>query len=279
MTNRLRDKVAIVFGAGLSAEGMTNGAAAALVYAREGAKIIAVDISVDAAERVAVMIGDEGGQAVPIVADVTRRDQVEAAVKQGLGAYGRIDILHNNVALNKPGGPVEMDEEVWDQIITLNIKSLFLTCKAVIPVMKAQGGGSIINISSIAGAVWYGRPTIAYASSKAAVNQFTRAIACQHGVDNIRCNAVMPGLIDSPRSYNQLHTIWKGDIELMRRERSKSVPMRKLGSPWDVANASLFFASDESQYVSGVVMAVDGGLTCSAPHSVPVPPTDPAAAN
>lgn len=269
MTDRLKDKVAIIFGAGYAEQGWTNGAAAALTFAREGARIIAVDINADAAQRTVELIRGEGGEAITVVADVTASDQVAAAVRAGLDGFGKLDVLHNNVAMNSPGGPVEMDEAMWDRIMTINVKSLFLACKAVIPAFIANGGGSIINISSIAGVTYYGRPTIAYASSKAAVNQFTRAIAAQYGPDNIRCNAVMPGLIDTPRSYAQLHTIWKGDIEAMRRERSKSVPLRRLGTPWDVANAALYFASDESHYVSGNVLAVDGALTCASPLSSP----------
>jgi len=269
MTDRLKNKVAIVFGAGYAEQGWTNGAAAAVAFAREGARIVAVDISADAARRVVEAIRGEGGEAIDVVADVTSYDQVSAAVAKGIETYGRLDVLHNNVALNSPGGPVEMDEEMWDRIMTINIKSVFLTCKAAIPAFIKNGGGSIINISSIAGVTYYGRPTIAYASSKAAMNHFTRAIAAQHGPDNIRCNAIVPGLIDTPRSYKQLHAVWKGDVEGMRRDRSKSVPLRRLGSPWDVAHAAVYFASDESAYVTGVVMAVDGGLTCASPNSVP----------
>lgn len=269
MTDRLKGKVAIIFGAGFGEADWTNGAATAVAFAREGARIISVDINADAARRTVDQIRQEGGEAIDVVADVTKADQVHAAVQAGLGAFGKLDVLHNNVALNSPGGPVEMAEEMWDRIMTINVKSLFLACKSVIPAFIANGGGSIINVSSIAGVTYYGRPTIAYASSKAAVNQFTRAIAAQYGPDNIRCNAVMPGLIDTPRSYSQLHTIWKGDIEAMRRERSKSVPMRRLGSPWDVANAAIYFASDESGYVSGNVLAIDGALTCASPISNP----------
>lgn len=269
MTGRLKGKVAIVFGAGASDKGWTNGAATAVTFAREGAKVISVDVNPEAGRRTADLVREAGSEAIDLVADVTSYAAVEAAVQQGLAAFGRIDVLHNNVGLNSPGGPVEMEEAVWDRIITTNIKSMFLTCKAVIPIFTRDGGGSIINISSIAGITWYGRPTIAYSSSKAAVNQFTRSVAAQYGPQNIRCNAILPGLIDTPRSYLQLQTIWKGDIEKMRKFRSQSVPMRRLGTAWEVANAALFFASDESSYVSGVIMTVDGALTCAAPHSAP----------
>jgi len=269
MTDRLKDKVAIVFGAGAAESGWTNGAATALAFAREGARIAAVDIDRDAARRTVALVEKEGGRALALAADVTVRAQIEAAVRGAVDAFGKIDILHNNVGLNSPGGPVEMEEAMWDKIFATNIKSMFLACKAVIPALVRNGGGSIINVSSIAGITWYGRPTIAYASSKAAVNQFTRAVAAQYGPENIRCNAILPGMIDTPRSYLQLHTIWKGDVEKMREHRSRSVPMRRLGTPWEVANAAVFFASDESSYVSGVVMAIDGALTCASPYSAP----------
>jgi NAD(P)-dependent dehydrogenase (short-subunit alcohol dehydrogenase family) len=269
MADRLNGKVAIVFGAGSTESGWTNGAATAVAFAREGAKVIAVDVNPAAAGRTVKAIRDEGGEAIEVVADVTSAEQVKAAVDAGIAAYGTIHVLHNNVAINSPGGPVELEEAMWDRIMTTNVKSLFLACKVVIPVFIANGGGAIINISSIAGVTFYGRPTIAYASSKAAVNQFTRSIAAQYGPYNIRCNAILPGSIDTPRSYAQLHTIWKGDAEAMRRVRAQSIPLRRLGSAWDVANAAVYLASDEAGYVSGVVLAVDGGLTCAAPQAAP----------
>jgi NAD(P)-dependent dehydrogenase (short-subunit alcohol dehydrogenase family) len=267
MSDRLKGKVAIVFGAGGPAEGLTNGAAASIAYAREGARVVAVDISPEAAARTVKIIRDEGGEAIDVVADVTDSAQVKAAVDAALAAYGAIDILHNNVALNSPGGPVEMDEEMWDRIMTLNTKSLFLASKHVIPIFKARGGGVITNISSIAGVTYYGRPTIAYASSKAALNHFTRSVAAQHGPDNIRCNAIVPGSIDTPRSYKQLHTIWGGDVEKMHRVRAQSVPLRRLGSPWDVAKAAVFLASDDANYITGAILPVDGGVCVMGPQA------------
>ncbi len=268
MADRLKGKVAIVFGAGCTDAGLSNGAAAAVAFAREGAKVISVDMNADAARRTADLIREEGGDAIDVVADVTSSDQVHAAVQRGLEAYGKLDILHNNVGINRPGGPVDMDEAVWDAVMDTNIKSLFLTCKAVIPAFIKNGGGSIVNISSINSLAWLGRPTIAYASSKAAVNQFTRLIASQYGPQNIRCNALVAGTIDSPRAIGQLKKAWAAvDFEEMQRKRSRSVPLRRLGTPAELANAAVFLASDEASYVTGVVMAVDGGLTCAAPHA------------
>jgi NAD(P)-dependent dehydrogenase (short-subunit alcohol dehydrogenase family) len=269
MADRLKEKVAIVFGAGCSADGVSNGAAAAIAFAREGARVVCVDMNAEAAERTAAMVRDEGGQAVSVRADVTSAIDVEAAVGFGVEAYGKLDILHNNVGLNRRGGPVEMEESVWDSVMAANVKSLFLTCKAVIPVFQKNGGGSIVNISSIASMAWIGRATIAYSSSKAAMNQFTRVIAAQYGPENIRCNALVAGTIDTPRASSQLGGLWNGDVDEMKRQRARHVPLRRLGTPWELANAAVFLASDEAAYVTGVVMAVDGGLTCAVPHSSP----------
>jgi len=268
MTDRLKDKVAIVFGAGCGEHGVSNGAAAA-AYAREGAKVVAVDLQLEAARRTVAMIRQEGGTAIDVAADVTSQAQVQAAVQAGVQAFGKLDILHNNVGINKPGGPVEMDEAVWDACMAANIKSLFLTCKAVIPVFQEHGGGAIVNISSIVGTAWLGRPTIAYSSSKAAVNQFTRAVAAQHGPQNNLCNAILVGTIDTPRASSQLQKVLQADAESIRRRRAASVPRRRLGTPWEVANAAVFLASDEASYVSGTVLAMDGALTCTVQHAVP----------
>jgi NAD(P)-dependent dehydrogenase (short-subunit alcohol dehydrogenase family) len=174
MSDRLKHKVAIVFGGGCGDAGLSNGAAAAMAYAREGASVVVVDVDATAAARTVERIVDAGGRALAQTADVTSRAQVQAAVDAALGAYGTLHVLHNNVGINRKGDPVDMDEAVWDAVMATNVKSLFLTCKGVIPVFLRNGGGAIVNISSIAGVTAYGRPTIAYGASKSAVNQFTR---------------------------------------------------------------------------------------------------------
>lgn len=267
MTDRLKDKVAIVFGGGFGEQGITNGAAAAVAYAREGAKVIAVDMNPEAARNTARMIEQEGGAAVALTGDVTSLAQIRQAVQDGLAAYGKLDILHNNVGIHKPGGPVEMEEDVWDAVLATNLKSVFLTCKEVIPAFLRNGSGAIVNISSIHGSVWLGRATIAYGSSKAAMNHLTRSIAAEYGPKNIRCNALVLGTIDTPRSVGQLSKVWAGNYETMARKRVQAVPLRRGGTPWEVANAAVFLASDEASYVTGVVMAVDGGLTCTAQYA------------
>ena len=270
MGERLKGKIALVFGAGcIDQSAIGNGSAAAITFAREGASVACVDLNPAAAEYVAEYIKAEGGTAIGLVADVCSQSDVDAAVRKTLDAFGRIDVLHNNVGIVAPGGPVETDEADWDRVLDTNLKSVFRACKAVLPVMERQGGGSIVNISSIAAIRWTGSPFISYFSSKAGLNQFTRAVAVQYAPKNIRCNAVMPGLIDAPRVYHRLLSTFEGDREKVRNARARSVPNKRMGTPWDVANAALFFASDESAYVSGVLMPVDGALTCSVPHLMP----------
>jgi NAD(P)-dependent dehydrogenase (short-subunit alcohol dehydrogenase family) len=267
MTDRLSGKTALILGAGcVDDTSWGNGNATAVAFAREGANIVSVDINEAAAERTAELVRKEGGRAIHLQADVADFEQVDRAVRLAVEAFGRVDVLHNNAGTNEKGGPVETSEEGWDRVMDVNAKGAFLSCKAVIPTMQRQGGGSIIHVSSIASVAWTGHPFISYHASKAALNHLTRVVAVQYGAENIRCNCVMPGLIDSPRIYGTILSFYDGDVEKMRKARSNSVPMKKMGDVWDIANAALFFASDESKYVTGVVMAVDGGITCAIPH-------------
>jgi NAD(P)-dependent dehydrogenase (short-subunit alcohol dehydrogenase family) len=268
MSDRLANKVAIVFGAGSTEIGVSNGGAAAIAFARGGARVVAVDLNADNAQRTVDRIHSEGGRAVNVRADVTCLAQIEAAVDTGIEAFGGLDVLYNNVGINRPGGPVDMEEQVWDAIMATNIKSLFLTSKVVIPEFVKRGSGVIVNVSSITGVAWHGRPTIAYSASKAAVNQFTRSIAAQYGPQNIRCNAILVGSIDTPRASSQLNSSYGENVDEMLRQRRQNVPLRRLGTPWEVANAAVFLASDEASYITGAVVPVDGGLTCSVPHPV-----------
>jgi NAD(P)-dependent dehydrogenase (short-subunit alcohol dehydrogenase family) len=266
MGDRLAGKTAFILGAGCVDDTWGNGNATAVTFAREGANIVSVDVNEGAAKSTAERVRSEGGRAIHAAADAASLEQLQRAVQAALDAFGRIDVLHNNAGVNEKGGPVEISEQGWDRVMDVNAKGAFLSCKAIIPTMLAQGGGSIIHVSSIASVAWTGHPFVAYHASKAALNQFTRVVAVQHGADNIRCNCVMPGLIDSPRIYGTILSFYNGDIDKMREERSRSVPMRKMGDVWDVANAALFFASDESKYITGTILPVDGGITCSIPH-------------
>jgi len=261
MCQRLKDKVALVFGAGSCGPGWGNGKATAVLYAREGAKITAVDKDLAAAEETRDIIRSEGNECIALQADVSRANEVEAAVKACMDSYGRIDILHNNVGIGELGGPVETSEESWDRVMDVNIKSMFLTCKYVLPIMEAQRSGVIVNISSIASLRWSGIPYIGYYASKAAVNQFTCAVAMQYASRGIRANAILPGLMNTPMIIEAMKAV-SGDIESMIKQRDAACPTGRMGDAWDVAHASVFLASDESKYITGVLLPVDGGIGC-----------------
>ncbi len=262
MADRLKGKVALVTGAGSIGPGWGNGKATAVLFAREGAKILAADINLKAAEETCAIIAKEGGVAVAHAADVSKSDQVKAMAEACMKRFGRIDVLHNNVGIVKVGGPVEQSEADWDRVVDVNLKSVFLTCKHVLPIMEKQGGGAIVNISSIASIRWLGVPYISYHATKAAINQLTQAVAMQYAKKGIRCNAVLPGLMNTPMVHAALPGFYSGgDVEKMVALRDAQCPTGKMGDAWDVAYASLFFASDEAKYVTGQCLAVDGGIT------------------
>lgn len=264
--DRMDGKVVLVLGAGAdggSASGTkwSNGAAAAALYAREGGKVVCVDLVPAAAEATCDMIRSEGGDAVACAADVTKSDEIAAAVALATDRYGRIDVLHNNVGVTIMGGPLEISEESWKRGLDLNLTSAFLACKHVLPVMLAQGRGAVVNISSAAAAVINEYPYASYYASKAGLNHFTRAMALQYAAKGIRVNAVMPGVMDTPLIYRQISGQY-GSVDDMVAARNARSPTGQMGDAWDVAYAALFLASDEAKYVNGVCLAVDGGLTC-----------------
>lgn len=193
-------------------------------------------------------------------ADVTRSDSVKEMVEACVGRFGRIDILVNNVGIAALGGPVEQSEADWDRVMDTNVKSMFLTCKHVLPVME-RTGGSIINISSLAGIRWAGVPYVSYAASKAAVNQLTSVVAMQYARRGIRVNAILPGLMNTPMFVEPLKAHY-ANVDEMMRARNAMTPTGSMGDAWDVANAALFLASDESKYITGAQLPVDGGLHC-----------------
>lgn len=256
---RLKGKVAIVFGAGSIGEGWGNGKAAAAAYARAGAKVVAVDLNAAAAEVTRNVILSEGHDAISVAADTTRLEDVQRGVDAALGAYGRIDILHNNVGITSQGGPVETGEEVWDRVMTVNVKSMFLACKAVLPTMEAQQSGAIINIGALGGVRWTGYAYCAYAASKGAVNSFTQSIALQYAGKGIRANCILPGVMDTPHIYKQISGFYQ-DTEAMVAARHKMSPTGRMGDGWDVAHAAVFLASDEAKYINGIELFVDGGM-------------------
>ncbi|WP_322096714.1 SDR family oxidoreductase [Pelagibius sp.] len=259
---RLAGKVAMVVGAGSSGPGWGNGKAAAVLFAREGAKLFCIDINLGAAEETVAIIRGEGGEATAHQADVSDAAAVEAMVMRCLEVYGRIDVLENNVGILEVGGPVETSEAGWDRVMAVNLKSMFLTCKHVLPVMERQGGGVIVNIASIAGIRDTGVPYISYSTSKGAVVPFTRSVALQYARKGIRANAILPGLMNTPMIVEPLKDAYaEGDVEEMVRRRDAQCPTGKMGDAWDVAYAALFLASEESKYVTGTELIVDGGIT------------------
>jgi len=259
---RLDAKTALVVGAGSSGPGVGNGKAAALLFAREGARVACADIDQAAADETAAMIRADGGEAVAIAADISDFDACAAMAAQTVDAFGRIDVLQNNVGVLKVGGAVDLAVEDWDAVHAVNQRGLFLTCKAVLPQMLAQGGGSIVNVSSIAAIRWTGVPFIAYAATKAAIIAMTQSIALQHAKDGVRANCVLPGLMNTPMIRSGLPDAYAaGDIDAMIAARDAQCPTGKMGDAWDVAHASLFLASDDARYITGQPLIVDGGIT------------------
>lgn len=266
---RLKGKTAMVVGAGSIGPGWGNGKATAVTFAREGAQVFCVDRNAAAAEETVKIITGEGGKASAFTADVSRGSDVEAMVAACLKTYGRIDVLDNNVGIAEMGSVVEVTEPEWDRVFAVNLKSAFLAMKHVIPVMQKQGGGSIINISSIASIRHLGISYVSYGTSKAAMNQMTRTTAVQFAADHVRVNAILPGLMKTPmveHSAGLAASYAAGDVEAMWRARDAQVPMGHMGDAWDVANAALFLASNESKYVTGIELIVDGGITVKAGH-------------
>jgi NAD(P)-dependent dehydrogenase (short-subunit alcohol dehydrogenase family) len=265
--DRLKGKVAVVVGAGSIGPGWGNGKATAVTFAREGAEVFCVDRNPAAAEETVGLIMNEGGKAVTFTADVSQAGEVEAMVAACLTTFGRIDVLDNNVGIAEMGSVVEVTEASWDRVFAVNLKSAYLAMKHVIPVMVGQGGGSIINISSIASIRHMGISYVSYGTSKAAMNQMTRTTAVEFAAKHVRVNAILPGLMKTPmveRSAGLAASYAKGDVEAMWRARDAQVPMGHMGDAFDVANAALFLASDESRYITGIELVVDGGITCKA---------------
>ncbi len=264
MIGRLEGKAALVMGAGSIGPGWGNGKAAAVLFAREGAKVYCVDINEAAAMETAKIIVGEGGDARHGGADVADAEGVRRVVSSCVDRFGRIDVLHNNVGIVEVGGVVDLPEETWDHVLDVNLKSCYLAMKHVIPVMVRQGGGSIINISSISSIRFTGVPYATYYASKAAMNHLTRVTAVEFAAKGIRINAILPGLMKTPmveKSVQLVESYAEGDVDAMWRERDAQVPMGHMGDAWDVAYAAVYLASDESKYVTGIELPVDGGIT------------------
>lgn len=255
---RMAGKSVIVFGAGSSGPGWGNGKAAAVLYAREGARVACIDIRLEAAEETVGLIASEGGHALALAADVTQLEAVEHAIARTCAEFGQLDVVHNNVGMVVPGGPTALTEESFHRGIDLNLGPVWRSAKAALPVFLAQGHGVFVNIASIAGIRWTGYPYFIYSAAKAAVVQGTKAIALEYADRNIRANAILPGLMDTPLVYQQIAGAF-GDVDEVIARRHRAVPTGKMGNAYDVAAAALFLASDEARFITGVALPVDGG--------------------
>ena len=253
---RLEGKVAIITGAGSSGIGIGGGKATAVLFAREGAKVLLIDAMLSRAEETLGFIQSEGGDASMFQADVTSSDDCRRMVQAAMERYGRLDILDNNVGISRGGTVVEVSEEQWDEIMAVNVKSVMLASKYAIPAMIRGGGGAIINISSVAGMRALSRTP--YSASKGAVIALTKSMAADHGKDNVRVNAIAPGLIYTPMVAPRM-------TEEVREERRLAAPLQVEGTAWDVAWAAVYLASDEARWVTGVVLPIDAGLTITTP--------------
>jgi len=258
---RLSGKAGIVVGAGQTpGDTAGNGRAAAVLFAREGAKVLLVDRELERAEATASIIAREGGEARCLAGDWTRAADCKAYVEACIAAWGRVDFLHNNVGTGAGDGPpAEIAEESYDRIMQINLKGCLLSCRAVLPVMREQASGTIVNISSIA-AVAYAPGLTAYKLSKIGMNMLGQQLALGNAKYGIRVNTIMPGLMDTPMAIEGQANARKIPKEQLRAERDKRVPLRgKMGTAWDVAYAALFLHSDESAFITGVALPVDGG--------------------
>jgi NAD(P)-dependent dehydrogenase (short-subunit alcohol dehydrogenase family) len=259
---RLENKVAIVTGAGCVGPGWGNGRAVCVRFAEEGAKIYAVDRNMDAIQETVERVRAAGGDITAVACDVTDSAAVERMVAGCVVQYGRVDVLVNNVGGSARGGPVELDEDKWDAQIALNLTSVYLTCKHVLPVMEKQGAGAIVNTASTSGIRWTGAAQVAYAASKAGVIQLSRVVAVEYAAKGIRVNTVVPGQLHTPMVEARLADQRAGgDVDVLLKQRLARIPLGFMGDGRDTANAALYLASDEARFVTGTEVVVDGGMT------------------
>ncbi|SLN76656.1 SDR family NAD(P)-dependent oxidoreductase [Oceanibacterium hippocampi] len=252
----------IVLGAGSVGPGWGNGKACAVRFAREGARVLCVDINAAAAEETAAIIAREGGKALAHKADVTRSDDIEALVARCVETWGGVDVLHHNVGIARVGGCVDLPEDDWRHIMDVNLTSAFLACKHVLPVMERQGKGAIVATGSVAGIRYTGVPYVTYYASKAALQHLMTSVALEYAAKGIRANTVLPGLMHTPMIFQGLPDAYAdGDADRMIAVREQQCPTGAMGDAWDVAEAVLYLASDRAKYVTGTTLAVDGGIS------------------
>lgn len=265
MSARFQNKIAVVTGAGSVGPGWGNGRAIAVALVREGAHVVALDISLrsmDEALASARTQATHGGTIESMVCDVTQAASVLAAIEAIVKTHGRIDVLVNNVGGSAKGGPVEMSEEVWDAQVDFNLKSVFLLCKHVLPVMERNGRGAIVNLSSTSGIRWTGAAQVAYAATKAGVIQLGRVVANQYAKKGIRVNTVIPGQLHTPMVETRLALQRSGgDVQALLAQRQARIPLPFMGDGRDTANAVLFLASEEARFITGTELVIDGGMS------------------
>jgi len=254
MAGRLAGKVAIVTGAAPRGEGVGNGMATAILFAREGAKVLLVNRSAERAGKLAHQITEEGGTTAVYAGDVAKEEVAEAMAKDAMARWGRVDILHNNVGIGAPGTPETVKIEDWHRVIEANLTTTMVCTRACLPRMKQGGGGSVIMVSSIAGALGLmgSAGAVAYATAKAGLHGFTLSVAADYATQNIRANCIVVGSVHTPMVASM------GDAA--RERRRQMVPMQTEGTAWDIAHGAVYLASDESRWVTGVILPIDGGL-------------------
>ncbi len=262
---RLAGKVAIVTGAGSRADGIGNGRASAILMARHGARVTLIDTVPEWVQRTREMIEAEGGQCLVVSADVTNPADCESAVRQTVQAWGRLDILVNNVGIGgPPGDATQVDLAAWNHGLLVNVTSMMLMAKYAIPEMRKLGAGAIVNVASVAGLLG-GNPNLLYPTSKGAVVNMTRAMAAQHGHEGIRVNCMAPGMVYTPMVYAG------GMSPQMREARRQRSMLQVEGTGWDVGHGVLYLVSDEARWVTGIVLPVDAGATAMSGRVAPRP--------
>jgi NAD(P)-dependent dehydrogenase (short-subunit alcohol dehydrogenase family) len=261
-TGRLAGKVALITGAGSVGPGWGNGRASAIRFAEEGALVFATDIDQSRLDETLKLAGDLAPRIKTGIVDILKSASIEQMVKECIATYGKIDILMNNVGGSAKGGPVEMPEEVWDTQVDYNLKSVFLTCKYVLPHMVAANSGSIINMASTSGMRWTGAAQVAYAATKAGVIQLSKVVAVQYAKQNIRVNTIVPGQLHTPMVETRLAGQRAGgDVQALLAQRQSRIPLPFMGDGRDTANAAVFLASEESRFITGTEIVIDGGMS------------------
>lgn len=262
MSDRLKGKIALILGAGSVGPGWGNGRAMAVRFAEEGAKVFGVDIDLARMKETVERVQAIGGEIEIATCDVTQSSQIANVVRQCAEKWGRIDILVNNVGGSAKGGPVELEEDVWDAQVDSNLKSVFLSCKHVLPIMEKQGSGAIINMSSTSGIRWTGSAQVAYAATKAGVIQLSKVVAVQYAQKGIRVNTIVPGQLHTPMVEVRLAGQRAGgDVAKLLEQRQARIPLPFMGDGRDTANAAVFLASDEARFITGTEIVVDGGMS------------------